>query len=170
MNNFPKLKTPKDVKSFLGLTSFYWRHIKDYAIIVLPLTKLSRKSATFRWTPECEVAFQNLKEKLCNSRILLFPQWDHQFSMFTDASNESFGFLLGQTCDSKELIISCAGGILDKHELLFPTHQKKILSLVCAAKCWHHYLVGRKFRCVTYSTYLKWLMQQKNPRGLLADG
>jgi len=52
----------KEVKSFLGLVNYYRRHLKSLAIVVRPLTALTRKGIVeLDWTRECEEAFQEVK-------------------------------------------------------------------------------------------------------------
>ena len=38
VKNFPRPKSSKEVKSFLGLVNFYIRHLPNFAVIVRPLT------------------------------------------------------------------------------------------------------------------------------------
>ena len=43
IKEWPKLKNISELRSFLGLTNFYRRFIKDYAKIAAPLTNLLKK-------------------------------------------------------------------------------------------------------------------------------
>ncbi len=43
----------KEVRRFLGMTGFYRKHIHNYAKIATPLTNLTRKTQTFKWTDQC---------------------------------------------------------------------------------------------------------------------
>ena len=60
--NFPIPKNVKEVKSFLGLANFYRRHIPDMATTSRTLTALTRKNMEFKWTVECEAAFNEIKQ------------------------------------------------------------------------------------------------------------
>lgn len=40
--SFPSPRTLKDLRSFLSMSGYYWRFIKDYANIAKPLTSLLR--------------------------------------------------------------------------------------------------------------------------------
>lgn len=43
ITNFPVPKTPKEIKSFLGLLGYYRRFIKDFAHLTKPLTQCLKK-------------------------------------------------------------------------------------------------------------------------------
>lgn len=43
-----------EVRSFLGLASYYRRFVEGFSKIALPLTSLTRKDSKFLWTLECE--------------------------------------------------------------------------------------------------------------------
>ena len=45
---WPVPKTVKDVRSFLGLASYYRRFIKDFSKIAKPLTELTKDKTTWR--------------------------------------------------------------------------------------------------------------------------
>ncbi|XP_074323416.1 putative mitochondrial protein AtMg00860 [Apium graveolens] len=63
-------KTPTEVRSFLGLVGYYRRFIKDFAKIVTPLTKLTRKNEKFIWIKKYEESFQELKKRLVTALVL----------------------------------------------------------------------------------------------------
>ena len=48
IDTFPKPKTAKKVKSFLGMTLYYQKYVKEYAHIASPLTTLLKKDVKFR--------------------------------------------------------------------------------------------------------------------------
>ncbi len=52
----------KEIRRFLGMTGFYRKYIHNYAKIATPLTDLTRKTQTFKWTDQCQTAFETLKE------------------------------------------------------------------------------------------------------------
>ena len=62
-------QTPKyvrDVQCFLGFTNFYWKFIKDYLKIVLPLTQLTQKNQPFVWCRNANTTFEGLKHICAN--------------------------------------------------------------------------------------------------------
>ena len=43
------LKSPSEIRSFLGLAGYYRRFIQDFSKIAVPLTRLTKKVVVFRW-------------------------------------------------------------------------------------------------------------------------
>jgi hypothetical protein len=62
--NMPPPTSAKKLRSMLGHTGYYRRFIRRYANITAPLENLLKKSEVFQWTPECDKAFDILKENL----------------------------------------------------------------------------------------------------------
>ena len=81
-------KTPQsvaDIRSFLGLASYYRRFIEGFSKISRPLTKLREKGATFKWMLECEASFEKLKTKLNSTPMLVMPDVQKEFAVYCDA-------------------------------------------------------------------------------------
>ena len=76
-----------DIRSFLGLCSYYRRFVKGFADIAKPLHKLTEKHQKFVWDSDCQNAFDKLKRALTGSSILSYPQTTSEFILDTDASN-----------------------------------------------------------------------------------
>lgn len=96
----------KDIKSFLGLASYYRRYIKSFSTISAPLNKLTQKGETFKWTPECQTAFDTLKEVLTCAPILGYPNIRDQYFIDCDASSVGIGAVLSQMQDGVERVIA----------------------------------------------------------------
>ncbi|KAI3691540.1 hypothetical protein L2E82_49905 [Cichorium intybus] len=45
-------KTPSEIRSLLGLAGYYRRFIQDFSKVTVPLTRLTKKNAAFRWGEE----------------------------------------------------------------------------------------------------------------------
>ena len=49
IKEWPTTKSIIEVRSFHGLVSFYCRFVKDFSMLVAPLTKIVKKSVSFKW-------------------------------------------------------------------------------------------------------------------------
>nr|GEV52527.1 hypothetical protein [Tanacetum cinerariifolium] len=103
VKNWKTLESPTEIRSFLGLTSYYQRFIKNLSKITKPLTLLTQKNKTYVWGDKQEEAFHILKEKLCNAPVLALPDGPTDFVVYCDASNQWFGCVLMQRGKAKNL-------------------------------------------------------------------
>ena len=67
VQNYPRPKNAKEVRQFLGFANFYRKFIFKYSFIAHPLNSLLRREAVFKWTDECQAAFDKLKDALTKS-------------------------------------------------------------------------------------------------------
>nr|GEW56147.1 putative reverse transcriptase domain-containing protein [Tanacetum cinerariifolium] len=73
-------KSPTEIRQFLGLAGYYRRFIEGFSKkIAKPMTKLTQKKVKFEWGDKQEVAFQQLKQKLCSAPILALPEGSEDF-------------------------------------------------------------------------------------------
>ncbi|KAL0331210.1 UNVERIFIED_CONTAM: Transposon Tf2-11 polyprotein [Sesamum angustifolium] len=64
--------------------------------IARPLTDLLKKTETWDWTPQCQVAFDNLKRAIVTDPVLALPDMSKPFTVETDASDFALGGVLMQ--------------------------------------------------------------------------
>ena len=104
ITSYPTPRDVKELRQFLGLTNYYHRFIEGYSVITEPLHKLTRKSAAgYKWTGECERAFEVLQQLLVSPPILAYPQFVHKFTLATDASDHALGGVLSQVIDGQDM-------------------------------------------------------------------
>ncbi|GKD69115.1 putative reverse transcriptase domain-containing protein, partial [Tanacetum coccineum] len=72
------------------------RFIDNFSKIAKSLTILTQKCKTFDWGEEQELAFQTLKDKLCNAPVLALPDGPKVFVVYCDASGIGLGCVLMQ--------------------------------------------------------------------------
>lgn len=106
VRKWPVPKDKHEMKSFLGLCSYYRRFIKNYAQIAKPLTQLTENGKDFHWDENCQQAFEELRKKLCSSPILAFPDPEKEFIVDTDASDVAIGGVLSQNIGGEERAIA----------------------------------------------------------------
>ncbi len=158
-----------EVRSFVGICSYYRRYIRNFAAIVKPLNKLTEKEHKFAWTTECQEAFDALKAKLTQAPILSYPNFQvSHFILDTDASNTAIGAVLSQNIDGQETVVAYASKSLTKAERKYCVTRKELLVVVYFVKYFRHYLYGKRFTVKTDHNSLRWLLNFKNPEGQLA--
>ncbi|GJX35476.1 putative reverse transcriptase domain-containing protein [Tanacetum coccineum] len=121
------------------------------------LTGCRTKSKTFVWGEEQELAFQTLKDKLCNAPILALPDGPEDFVVYCDAFRIGLGCVLMQ----RVKVIAYAFRQLKIHEENYTSHDLELGAVVFALKILRHYLYGTKSVIYTYHKSLKHIFSQK---------
>ena len=70
IQSWPPLMSKRDVRQFLGLCVYVRMFIKDFSAIAAPLRRLTRIDTEFKWTEDCEKAFEDLK-RIVGEEIVL---------------------------------------------------------------------------------------------------
>ena len=157
-----------EVRSFLGLCSYYRKFIAGFAHIAEPLHRLTKKNVKFVWTEECCQAFVKLKKRLTTAPVLSYPNFDLPFQLDTDASDSGIGAVLSQTYDGKERVVAYASRALSKAEKRYSVTRRELLAVVTFIRHFKYYLYGRRFLLRTDHGSLRWLCNFKEPEGQVA--
>ena len=165
---WPVPENVTEIKSFLGLASYYRRFVPNFAQVARPLHKLTEANVEFVWTPECQSSFQTLKTLLSTAPVLAYPDFTAEFILNTDASNHGIGAVLSQVKDGAEHPVAYASRTLTKAERNYCVTRKELLAVVEFVKQFRHYLQGPKFRIRTDHAPLRSVLQVKEPEGQLA--
>jgi hypothetical protein len=78
MQDWPRPKTLKSLRCFLGLTGYYRKFVKNYEKIAAPLISLL-KNNYFNWNHATDQAFHPLKEVMCITLFLSLPDFKNTF-------------------------------------------------------------------------------------------
>ncbi|KAL5013063.1 hypothetical protein ScPMuIL_011614 [Solemya velum] len=128
---YPQPTNRREVRRILGSTGFYRRFCPNYSTVAAPLTDLLKKDRKFKWTPECEKAFQLLKQLLCSSPVVAAPNFARPFKLAIDSSNTGTGAVLFQEDESGfDHPVSYFSKKFDRHQLNYSTVEKEALGLV----------------------------------------
>ena len=82
----------KQLRAFLGLASYYRKFIRNFAMLVAPLTDLLEKDA-FHWSTKSQQAFDSLKTTLTHAPMLALPNFAKPFILDT-LLNDDKGLIL----------------------------------------------------------------------------
>jgi len=158
----PTPTTRKQVRSLLGLLSFYRRYVAGFADLTAPISNLTKNagSRTIAWTPACEEALQKIKTAFSTAPVLQLPRLDQPFVLRTDASGVGLGAVLMQDSEGDGTLHPCcyASRKLLERETRYSTIERECLAIVWGIQKFGRYLWGTQFilqtdhRPLTYLT------------------
>jgi hypothetical protein len=165
IDKFPVPKCRKDVLKYLGTVGYYRKFCPNFADVALPLTTLLSKEVKFKWTPQCQVAFETLKKLLKNPPVLVVPDFEKGFKLTVDASDVGIGGVLFQESDDGiDHPVAYYSKKLNKHQRNYSTIEKETLALVLAVQHFEIYISAGVFPVQVFSDHnpLKYLHRFKN--------
>ena len=165
VRDWPVPRDLHEVRSFVGLCSYYRRHIQGFTELAAPLYELATKGTEFEWTDRRHEAFGQLKNALTSAPILGFPREDGLWYLDTDASDVGTGAVLSQVQDEEERVIAYVSKSLEGSEQRYCTARKELLAVVRALKHFKCYLYGQKITVRTDNSAVSWLHRSKDPVG-----
>ena len=147
-----------EVRSFVGLASYYRRFVKGFSSVASQLTNLTKQNVLFVWSDECEESFQKLKTLLTTSPILTLPVKNNNFIGYCDASYSCLGVVLMK----ERNVIAFAWRQLKVHECKYLTHDLELAAVIFALKKFKHYLYGVKCEVYTDHRSLQYVFTEKD--------
>lgn len=161
----------KELRSFLGMSGYYRRFIRDYSKLAKPLTSLLRgedghvsanmsKKKLIQLNQDAIEAFHKLKNSLASEEVILqYPDFDKSFQLTTDASDYAIGAVLSQ--DDKP--ITFLSRTLSKTEEGYATNEKEMLAIIWSLNSLRNFLYGsRKVNIFTDHQPLTYALSNKN--------
>jgi hypothetical protein len=137
------------------LCNFFRMHIKDFALIVAPLFKLTRKDSGYKsgQLPEKALkAFCILQKQLTSEPVMAFPKSDRQYALITDAATGmadtpgGLGAILTQVDKEGNFhAISFASRQLKDHEVNYSPFLLEAAAAVWGMDFFNEYLKGKRF-------------------------
>ena len=165
VRSWPTPTKLRDVRAFVGLCSYYRRHIRDFSAIAQPLHALTKKNTRFYWSSECEESFRTLKEALTSAPIIALPRDEGTSTLDTDASRNAIGAVLSQTQDGEERVVAYGSRLCSRAEANYCTTRQELHAVVFFVEQFKQYLLGRPFVIRTDHAALKWLHRTPEPVG-----
>ena len=142
---FPKPRTKRQVKGFIGVCSFYRSLIPSFAELVAPLIHITKPKVKFVWESEQENAFQNLQKIFFHKPVLHLPNWNENFYLNTDASKNAIAAILMQKKDDTFFPIAYFSKILSEAEKKYPSIKLELYAIYKGITSFKYYLFNRKF-------------------------
>ena len=165
IRTWPRPSSTREVRSFLGLCTYYTDFVAELQCLAAPLHQISGK-AKFVWNRAHEEAFQQLKTALCEKVVLRFPDMSREFEVSTDASDSGLGCILSQRDEQgRDRPICFASKTFTENEKNWHIRDKEAFAFVFALRKFRPYLLGKPFRWYTDHRSLTWLQTTRDPRG-----
>ncbi len=146
----PEPSNVSQVKSFLGMLTYYQNYLPSLATIAEPIHRLLRKDVKWEWESTQKEAFLKAKKMLSEAPLLVHFDPSKKKVVHTDASPYGLGSVLSHSYeDGTERPVCYASRSLSSAERNYGHIEKEGLALVFAVKKFHHYLFGFKFTIYT---------------------
>jgi hypothetical protein len=153
---WPNPKNVIELRSFLGLCTYYKKFVKGFLQLTVPLTDLTKKGA-FVWIEEAQETFKKMKQVMTSCLVLALPDYTQPFVLECDASGIGIGAVLMQSGHP----IAFESSKLRESEQHYSIYDKEMLAIMHALTKFRQYLVGNRFKVKTDHNSLKFLMEQK---------
>ena len=176
IRNLKPPETTREIRSLIGMVSYYRRLVPRFAELSEPLVAMTRKHARFKWTPECQRAFDLIKQQLTVVPLLAHANPNMPYVLYTDSSEIACGACLVQSCEEGENWIP---GIPNEKPIYFLSHKfapsqirslcvggKELYAIVYALDKLHYWVHGAEVTIRTDHKPLKYLLsaEQKNKK------
>lgn len=150
VQKFPTPTSVKNVRSFLGLCSFFRRFIPGFAQCANPLYRLTHNEVPFDFDEKCIYSFETLKELLMSAPVLSIYDPTRETELHTDASKLGYGaVLLQRQTDNKFHPVAYFSKSVSDHEKNYHSYELETLAVVYALARFRVYLGGIRFTIVT---------------------
>jgi len=146
IEDWPMLKSIRDVQVLLGLTNFYRRFIRKYTKVAAPITHLLQRrsgSSRWEWTRDAKLAFRKLKRVFTKVPIIQHLNPRKLIILQNDASGFAIGGILSQYDGFGTLRpVNFYSRKCSSAKQIYNTYDQELLAIVETIKQWRHYLEG----------------------------
>ena len=132
--------TRKHLRSFIGMVNYYRDMWPKRSDILAPLSALTSGKQKFKWTDECQAAFDNMKMLIAKETLLTYPNFSKPFHIHTDASKVQLGACISQ--EGKP--VAFYSRKLNPAQTRYTTTERELLSIVETLKEFRNILLGQQ--------------------------
>eukprot|EP00957_Ditylum_brightwellii_P143017 10897260-Ditylum_brightwellii.AAC.1 len=134
--------TRKQLRSFIGMISYYHNMWHDRGKVLAPLATLMPKATPWIWTSVKQKAFKQAKKIVCQEMLLEYPDFSIPFEVHQDASDTQLGAVISQ-CRVHVAFYSCKLNSTQKNHT---TIEQELLAVVETLKEFKNILLGLQIR------------------------
>jgi hypothetical protein len=96
IKNMARPTTRKYLRQFIGMVNYYRDMLFRRNDLIATLTSLTSKNVKFEWMDEHQHAFENVKKIIYREVMLIYPDFNKTFHIYTDASDTQLGYVITQ--------------------------------------------------------------------------
>ena len=122
----------------------------NFRIDAKPLYDLTKDTTLFKWLPEHEKIFTDLKQRFCHDISNAFPSNDYPSHIHADSSNLRRGCLLIQDFPDRKRRISANSRVFDKAEQKMSPQHRELFGKISALQTYEFYVIGSPFPIYQY--------------------
>jgi transposase InsO family protein len=131
-------KTRKELRRFIGIVNYYRDMWFRRSELLAPLTSLTSGNVKFEWLPSHQQAFDKIKKVIETEVLLVYPDFNKPFHIYTDASDHQLGAVIMQ--DKKP--IAFYSRKLNAAQRRYTTTERELLSTIETCKEYKNILLG----------------------------
>ena len=129
--------------------------LQNLATEARPLNELLEKTRKWKWTDQCDAAFENIKKLVTSDQVLTHYDPALSIRLACDASPFGLGAVLSHVMpDGSERPVMFASRSLSKSERNYAQIDKETLGIVWSVRKFYNYLFARKFTHSVLMIYL----------------
>ena len=160
----PAPRNVTELKSYLGLLTYYGKFLPNLATRLASLYRLLSKDVPWRWTDQHAKAFDDSKKLLLSANLLVHFNPKFPLLLACDASAYGMGAVLAHRMpDGSEKPIGYASRTLNSAERNYSQLEKEGLSCIFGIKKFYSYLLGHSFTLITDHKPLLGLLSETKP-------
>ena len=156
----------KQVRQFVGATSYYRSFIPGYAAMAMPLTRMTRKNAVVVWSVDAQQAVDRILHALATAPVLASHAHDRNDRITTDASAVGLGAVFEQQNPTTKCWHPCSfwSRQLNAAQRNYaPTNREWLAVVEAVTRVWRHWVQGRPFELRTDHAPLKDMLCKPSP-------
>ena len=167
IKDFPIPKTIKELRSFLGITSYCRNFMKDLSSVSAPLCDILKGdpplSREIQLSGKELKAFEETKNLISDQSALAIPDFNKPFILTTDASGFGISGILSQiNNDGREQAVCFFSKKLSESQEKYSATQRELLAAVESMKNFKSYLIHKRFKLRTDHQALTALKHTRN--------
>lgn len=159
----PEPTNVDELRSFLGLLTYYAKFLPNMSTMLAPLYKLLNKNQPWTWSIVEKKAFDRARKQLTSSSLLVHFDEHKEVQLECDASPYGVGAVLSHPSADGDRPIAFASRSLTKAERNYSQIEREALSLIFGVTRYRKYLLGRTFTLVTDHQPLVSLFSELKP-------